>query len=1048
MSQTLHQIYQSKAIVLARTMVVKFHNIATAINQQLIADGYVVDENDPTTWKYYMNMFGEYHQSDYDRLYALSDGASKYIQIKIAGETQAVDANFTKELMYGESADQAVANEYRFNTHYYNTLITKYPEFEDLILGVLNPVPLDLAINAQEGEILYCGGYLKTLLNSGIYHYVRQDYGPISENFLIEANEENLIPILQDYIYNYISRWWNANYAVTNDLFHAYFIAAMMLTIPQILGNIRLGNAKTAHAHSFHIREYLESNGTLGWIAEYLPKSVLLWLYRNLIWLDANRGKQEIFNAIVDNVLTEAKIPISGFRLRHDVSAMGADSLTPTAFMEKKALNINTSTSATRNEIIDIVNSSVSLATENYYNPEGQATAIQNLSRFSLFDNLNTKVLESTVIDLSNHMAITKEDIGLNLWLYCASQGTYRGTVIFTNPLTNERIQLTPLNAYILAFYCFNKAWANYEFEYIPTMFARMILRHPRNTPGDEFPVQPTVADLVKGVTSDALSTAQVRDLLGNYTPDFEHSSSTSFSAEVNSAHAEAMRKYNATAKIEDARGRGYAEWVTHQCYWYDIPCPMTKTDTKYSDWLTLHGITFDGFNREDYVTLALEIVEAATGVNLNASDDLRNKQTAGLAVLKHFASYTIQIIQNTVASDSYWLDWKTTRITNDKSTARGGTKAQLPTTTVVDETWSIKDGPIWFSEVTDQNTVKVKEYITQKKVIDTVINVTAFRGGHSSQLKLPMFGVVDARIPDIVIDKRTKVYRTLTSVIYPLNAAERIGVGSTIGSKVTLNAPSAGIRDGFAVSTTIGATIVVSPPMTVVSESAAVTSTIDNTIMLLAPRSDLAEATTVSSTINNRIVINPPSTSVDEGMTVSTTIDEIVRIEAPVQTLSDTMTVTTTIQPFIEIVDPTIGNREVTTVQTTISSTIEILKNEVAVQTNTATTRVGIGRIQIVPSYLTQGMSSTVENIDNVVLPENLPETPDGLKDGLNNDYDEIANILFPANVPLKPSQLSDDIGDLIVELSTITLPENLTTNVIEELDNVTNPDNLSGGD
>ena len=45
MSQTLHQIYQSKAIVLARTMVVKFHSIAEAINQTSIDQGYEVDVN-------------------------------------------------------------------------------------------------------------------------------------------------------------------------------------------------------------------------------------------------------------------------------------------------------------------------------------------------------------------------------------------------------------------------------------------------------------------------------------------------------------------------------------------------------------------------------------------------------------------------------------------------------------------------------------------------------------------------------------------------------------------------------------------------------------------------------------------------------------------------------------------------------------------------------------------------------------------------------------------------------------------------------------------
>src|SRR5690606_40925895 len=64
---------------------------------------------------------------------------------------------------------------------------------------------------------------------------------------------------------------------------------------------------------------------------------------------------------------------------------------------------------------------------------------------------------------------------------------------------------------------------------------------------------------------------------------------------EVNRSHTEAMRKYNETARLEDAQARGFGEWIAHQCYWYDIPCPLTKVKTKYSDWLTIHGIDFDG---------------------------------------------------------------------------------------------------------------------------------------------------------------------------------------------------------------------------------------------------------------------------------------------------------------------------------------------------------------------------------------------------------------------------------------------------------------------
>lgn len=976
MSQTLHQIYQNKAIVLARTMVIKFHSIAEAINRTLIDDGYEVDPDNPASWKYYMNMFGEYHQADLDRLSALSGGQTQYIQIKIAGETHAVDANFTKELLYGEDADLAVANEYRFNTHYYKALIAKYPEFEDLILGVLNPVPPSISISANEGEILYCGGYLKTLLSRGIYHYVRQDYGPISENFLIESNEENLITILQEYIYSYLARWWNANYAVTNDLFQASFLGLMMLTIPQILGNIRYGNAKTVQTHSFHIREHLESFGNLGWVSEYLSKGVLLWMYRNMVWLNANRGKQQVFEAIIENVLTPTNIPISGYRLRQDVDQLSDEMLLPDVYMEKEPLNYRAS-SLNRTEIIDIINAEVQLATENYYDQEGQAIETRNASRYSMYDNLNTKVLESTVVDLSNHMAITKEDIGLNLWCYSASHGLYRGSVIFTNPLSNERMQLTPLNAYILAFYCFNMGWANYQYEMIPDMFARLILRHPTNTPGPEFPVRPTLTDLKKGVLKRFITDAQIKKVLGDFVPDYTHSSSTTFAAEVSRAHTEAMRKYNETARLEDARARGYAEWISHQCYWYDIPCPLTKTPTNYSDWLTIHGVNFEGFSREDFITLGLRIVEAATGVDLESSEKLRNRQSATLAILKHFASYTIQVIQNTVASDSYWLDWKTLRITNDRAKVRAGIQAKLPTFGVK-EYWSISEGPIWLQSISDKNTVRVRETLVQSEVVKNGYDVQGIRMHQTERAKLPLYTVTDARIPDVYIETRVKKYSTLTSTIYPVAITESLTASDKFGTKVQLTPTTLPLGDDLKTTVKINKTLSLYPPMSKLTEVLSSTLSIGSAFHLTPPNPLIQDTLQTTIRLNSVLQLNAPSGVVADSLDVSLTIGDLQLLPQNA-TIDENIDATFMIDSTITLSDPTSIVVEDMAVQMVIGNTIMVTTSHKESISEMAEVRFGLKAVYLDPiSTITPPINVEVQPSSNLASPPvNLQVTP-----------------------------------------------------------------------
>lgn len=790
MSQTLHQIYQSKAIVVTRTMVIKFHKIAESINATVRADGYEVDETNPASWKYYMNMFGEYHVSDRAQLLALSNGEFDSIRIKVAGETQPVEVDFNKANISGANGDVAIANEYRFNTFYFNELVDKYPDFEDLILGVLNPISPDISIAASEGEILYCGGYVKTKLASGIYHYVRQDYGIINDNYLIEPNEENLIPKLQVHINNFLERWWNAGYGVTSNLFLTTFVGLLYLSIPQILGNIRLGNAKTPFAHSFHIREHLESWGGLGWVSEYLSKGVLLWLYRNVVWLNANRGKAIVLDNIIENVLTPTNIPITGFRLRHDVEEMDENVLTSTPFMEQHKLNFAKNASPVRNEIIDIINAEISLATENHYDQSGQAETVAERSKFSMYDNLSTKVMESTVIDDSNKVPVTLEDIALNLWCYTASRGDYRGTVIFTNPIDNERVQLTPLNAYILSFYCLNRGWANYDFEEIPTMYARLIHRHPTQTPGSEHPLKPTVADINKGVIKPFITDTEIEDILGTYIPTYKHNSTTSFGREVELAHAESLRKYASYAKIEDSQGRGFGEWTAHKCYWYNIKCPLTSVPTKYKDWLMVQGLDLEDYSRQDFVDLGLKIVEAAVGVNIHRSDELRNRQSAVLAVLKHFASYTVQLIQNTVASDSYWLDWKHTRLTNFKSKAKGTLQAQLPLYTVRDK-WSIHDG-VWGLDMYtgDKYTIQ-KETLTSKDEISLPnISVSKIKLHDTARFKFPTFTIVSMVIPEVIVEKTNRIYSYLTTVPYPYGSTERVMVNAKIMNNLSISKP------------------------------------------------------------------------------------------------------------------------------------------------------------------------------------------------------------------------------------------------------------------
>lgn len=758
MATTLSEIYRSKAFVLARTSVIKLNTIALMINDNLRDRGYEVDEDRPETWKYYLNLNGQYHQSDHDLLYDLSSGASQFMRIVIADNEQPKEVDLVKELFFGDNADLALANEYRFNQQYYNSLVTKYPDFTTLILGILNPVSFEISLGAKEGEILYCGGHLKTKITDNKYKMVTQDYGLIGRNFYIEDNEENLIPTLQKYVYGFLDRYMQVNYAVTHDLFYIKMLSDLYLLISVWIYNIRLSNVKSPNGfvHSFHLKSYLESNGRLGWVVDHIKRRESLWLYRNLEWLYANQGKQMVFKAIIDNILTPSNVPLSGYRLKHDVSKLGVDGqLYSVPFMEKEVLNIShTGSGSDHVTIKKIIDNEEPLAVENYYDQEGQAVEVSDASAHSMFDDVNTKVLESIVIDLSNNVVHTLEDVGLNLWLFTASHRLYTGTLFVTNPIANDRIQVTPLNAFILALYCLNMGYADLKLETIPnSLTARLI---PRFNPKPHVHLldKPTLEDMKWGTLEEYISDDVILEIMGDFVPDFTHRSADALIDEIVRQHTELMRRYYVGAKVEDMKGRAMADYVLHHQYWHQVPCRLTdEDDVPYDTWLVGHGIDFTGFGRSDYVQLGLALVEAATQLDTLRTDKLKKKQDAVLGILKHFMSYTVQIIKSVTVADSFITDFRTLRLGDVKS--KWKMRVLGESVSVQSDLKGVKlhDGVIDLQDITPIAIHQIHESIKMKYDVSTDVGFYAIKNAQKERVELVRSGIVDAIIPDIVTE-------------------------------------------------------------------------------------------------------------------------------------------------------------------------------------------------------------------------------------------------------------------------------------------------------
>ena len=154
MSKSLQDIYRGKLFSLSKTLIFKCVESAVATNRWLEENGYYVDWENPKSWKYYLNLSGQYHQFDKDLL--KEEGG--FIPVKVAGVNGPVTTAFTKELISENNADLGTAAEYAYGTKSYKDLVKKYKLLEPLILGILYSVDLDIAVKAPNWTILHIGG--------------------------------------------------------------------------------------------------------------------------------------------------------------------------------------------------------------------------------------------------------------------------------------------------------------------------------------------------------------------------------------------------------------------------------------------------------------------------------------------------------------------------------------------------------------------------------------------------------------------------------------------------------------------------------------------------------------------------------------------------------------------------------------------------------------------------------------------------------------------------------------------------------------------------
>lgn len=668
MSQ-LYQIYSNMNFLLARTVVIKFDFVSEIINKELSYQGYQISPYDITTHKYYMNLAGEYHDSD--RQILLNETGLPYMTVAVATDNGPQTVPFTKELFHGNEPNISLLNEYQLGNDYYKQLVNRYPRFINLINGILNPIDKQIAIAAKDGTILSIGFRQIEMDDKGnISYHIPSYIEGANVRKLIEHNEYNLITELQSWVSKVLFRWFNYSYTLTDDMYAAYFLGMLYANITNKILNIRLANCFTPMVHSFHVREFLESHGKLGKYIDYIPYEQTMYLYRNVRYLELNLGKTFVFDELIDNLLTPTGIPLAGYMLRHDLSEIdGLNKLLPDAKMHREHINFKSiGGSVDVKTIRNVLDDEKLLARENYKYLDLIEQDMAKAMSLSGDDYLYTKVLESELFDIIDPAPVDLFSMLLWFWVYLASKGLYRGSIFVANPVSNERIALTPLNAFILMLYCANRAVLKIRLKTIPNdiVTARWITRSndpdviPKNYPGVM-----TLEEQKQFCDMTYISTNTIKKVMGDFDGDYEASSPSQFYSMVKKHHDELRRKFFNVCYEEDMYANGYAEKVMRNCYWHDIPVTLAKPNTNYDSWLKTLGIDFENFEELDYLTLAEDLVVACVSDTSEYKFTRAQTQEAMINIMRHFGSYTTHYIYSINEGSIVDSGGKHPRITN-----------------------------------------------------------------------------------------------------------------------------------------------------------------------------------------------------------------------------------------------------------------------------------------------------------------------------------------------------------------------------------------------
>ena len=605
-----HKLYIKSVFNLAKSIVIKSHELAIAINNDLTLKRQPVID-DPKTWKYYLNLAGEYHPTD------------KLMTIKSLDTLETIP--FTKEIIKNHPYTK---EQYKIGNIYYDELIETYPDQEALIKGIIYPVNIDEAIANPNNSILM---------------YDKQ---------FVEPHEYTLMEDLNHWIQLYRNRWFIPAFSIVDSLYLESSLHILYMAIPQKILLLRQQRTKTNEVHTFHITQYLESHGKLSKYIPYLTLKQKLWLYRNIRYILKHVGQKETHYWLIEHLLTERKIPVNDILMRQ---------LDDKDLDDPYVLNISYDHNPVNTQYNAILRPLYDLTTllEKERNLTGERAVIEEpkikqLTLQSKSNRLQTKALESSAYNTIIRKYVDKLDFIINQWGYMAFSGSYTGYVYIENPRSKTDIVLPVKDAFIWML------WISFKLEdqdiaYIPKYLVDQCI------PDETAPL----SQLENQIPSNIIPLTEREEYISRLPVTKAVSGKSAFYELVNTNYNLYTSQLLEIGSKDDLYQRAFLETLFH--FPYQRKILHDDSLVRFKDWATNTEIPEIEFSYEELLKISSQLFENATGYFVNNTTTQKGIQSAMIELFLTLSSYTIQFLDNFNQPDLKIMGYRSLRLGNER---------------------------------------------------------------------------------------------------------------------------------------------------------------------------------------------------------------------------------------------------------------------------------------------------------------------------------------------------------------------------------------------